>query len=184
MRDALLWMETYEILVGVTAAIGAGYLLYLQRSNGGFDRFVYALLAGFLLFTLGGPITNILAPDWVHVIHGVAALFAVFALYSPVHNDLRHDEWASLILQEPRMARDPADWMTPMDDDVLELFDSTDLVLTPAVIAENLEYSRGEVNRHLSALEDHGLVEKVDRGKYRLTSDGEAYLRGETPTTD
>jgi len=178
MTQPLIWTEVFEVLVGVAAAIGVGYLVYMQRSVVVFDRFMYALLAGFLLFSLGGPVTHILAPNAVHIVHGVAALFAVFALYSPVHNDLRRDEWASLILADPRVARDPAEWMTPMDDDVLELFNTADLVLTPSVIADNLEYSRGEVNRHLSALEDHGLVERVDRGKYRLTGDGEAYLQG------
>ncbi len=69
--------------------------------------------------------------------------------------------------------------MTPMDDAILELFHSSELVLTPAVVALNIDCSCEEVNRHLSRLEAHGLVEKVKRGKYRLTQRGEQYLRGE-----
>jgi DNA-binding IclR family transcriptional regulator len=65
-----------------------------------------------------------------------------------------------------------------MDDRVLELFHTSDLVLTPAIIAYNIDYSRGEVNRRLAELETHGFVEKVERGKYRLTEQGEQYLQG------
>jgi Mn-dependent DtxR family transcriptional regulator len=53
------------------------------------------------------------------------------------------------------------------------------LVLTPAIIAYNIDYSRGEVNRRLAELETHGLAEKVERGKYRLTDQGEQYIEGQ-----
>jgi Mn-dependent DtxR family transcriptional regulator len=69
--------------------------------------------------------------------------------------------------------------MVPMDDAILSLFHSSDLVLTPAIIAYNIDYSREEVNRRLRKLEEADLVEKVGRGKYRMTPNGEAYLSGE-----
>lgn len=179
MTHSLFWVEAYEVMVGLFTAIGGLYLMYMQRRVAVFGRFLYYLVIAFVLFALGGPVTHILATDWVHAVHGLAALFAVFALYNPVRNDLRTDAWAQLIFTEPRVARAPEEWMTPMDDDVLELFHTTGLILTPAVIADNLEYSRGEVNRRLSTLTDHGFVRKVDRGKYRLTDAGEQYLHGE-----
>lgn len=179
MTPDVFSFAAYNLVVGVFAAIGIGYLLYVQQYAVGFRRFLYSLLVGFLLFSVGGPLVELLAPAWSHAVHGVAALFVVFALYSPVHNDLRREEWASLVLVDPTLPRRSPEWMTPMDDDVLELFHSSHLVLTPAIIAFNLEYSRGEVNRHLTRLQEHGLVEKVDRGKYRLTAEGEQYLRGE-----
>lgn len=169
----------YNLVVGVVAAVGISYLLYVQQYVVEFRRFLYSLLVGFLLFSVGGPLVELYAPAWSHAVHGVAALFVVFALYSPVHNDLRKAEWASLVFRDPTLTRRSLEWMTPMDDDVLELFHSSHLVLTPAIIAYNLEYSRGEVNRHLTRLQEHGLVEKADRGKYRMTAEGERYLRGE-----
>ena len=59
--------------------------------------------------------------------------------------------------------RQPADWMVPMDDEILELFHSAHLVLTPSIIAYNIDHSREEVNRRLSALEDKDLIERVER---------------------
>jgi len=102
----------------------------------------------------------------------------ILGLYDPVHNDLRKDEWARLLLQEPSELRHPGEWMVPMDDEILELFHSAHLVLTPAIIAYNIDRSREEVNRRLSELETRQLVERVERGKYRITQLGERYLQG------
>ena len=68
--------------------------------------------------------------------------------------------------------------MLPIDDAILELFHSTDFVLTPAIIAYNINYCREEVNRRLIELERRGFVTKVERGKYRITVLGMQYLQG------
>jgi hypothetical protein len=52
-------------------------------------------------------------------------------------------------------------------------------VLSPAVIALNIDKSRSEVNRRLSELVDIGLVERVKRGYYEITDAGEQYLSGD-----
>lgn len=169
----------YDLVVGVFAAVGLVYLFYVQRYVIEFHRFLYFLLAGFLVFSLGVPLADLFVPHWSHAVDGFAALFVILALYNPVHNDLRKNEWARLVLQDPGWIRHPAEWMTPMDDRILEVFHSSELVLTPAIIAYNIDYSRGEVNRRLAELETHGLVEKVERGKYRLTDQGEQYLEGQ-----
>lgn len=169
----------YDLIVGAVAAVGLVYLFYIQRYVIKFQRFLYFLLAGFLVFSIGGPLVELFVPDWSHAVHGLAALFVILALYNPVHNDLRNDEWAKLVLQDPTWIRHPSEWMTPMDDQILELFHSSELILTPAIIAYNIDYSRGEVNRRLVELEGHGFVEKVERGKYRLTEQSEQYLEGQ-----
>lgn len=179
MSEPLVWLQRYDLLMGLLSVGGVGYLVYLQRVAGVSNRFVYYVGAAVVVFGLGGPLAKLIVPHWVHLVHALAALLIVFALYSPIHNDLRDHEWASIILNETRVVRDRENWMTPMDDDILELFYRTDLILTPSTIAENLEYSRGEVNRHLSELVEHGFVERVARGKYQLTSAGAEYLRGE-----
>jgi predicted transcriptional regulator len=76
--------------------------------------------------------------------------------------------------------RHPASWMQlPIDDRILEILDSSELILSPAVIALNIEKSRSEVNRRLSILVEYGLLTRVKRGYYEIAPDGEAYLRGD-----
>jgi DNA-binding IclR family transcriptional regulator len=72
----------------------------------------------------------------------------------------------------------------PTDHFLLELLEETDLILSPAVLARNLDYNRVTVSRRLTELTDYGLVERVDRGKYRITEFGEQYLRGVEVTGD
>ncbi|MFC7134315.1 MULTISPECIES: type IV toxin-antitoxin system AbiEi family antitoxin domain-containing protein [Salinibaculum] len=71
----------------------------------------------------------------------------------------------------------------PIDDRILELLSETGIILSPAVIAINIDKSRDEVNRRLSKLVDKGMVERVKRGYYRITPDGEAYLQGESESS-
>jgi DNA-binding MarR family transcriptional regulator len=69
--------------------------------------------------------------------------------------------------------------MNQTDDRVLELLGESDLILTPAVIAKNLEYTRNWVSRRIGKLEEAGLVESVDSGYYQISDRGQAYLAGE-----
>lgn len=74
--------------------------------------------------------------------------------------------------------------MNPSDDVILEILSDADLILSPAVIAINSDYSRHEVNRRLSNLADVGLVTRVKRGYYEISDQGEAYLAGELDATE
>lgn len=67
----------------------------------------------------------------------------------------------------------------PIDDRILEVLKHSDLILSPAVIAINIDKSRDEVNRRLSKLTEHGFVERVKRGYYKITDRGRAYLAGD-----
>ena len=174
--------QLYNLAAGALSAVGLLYLAYSQRFVVGYRRFFYLLIAGFLVFSVGGPLADLFAPTMAHAVHGLSALFVVLSLYDPVRNDLRKDEWARLLLREPSDLRHPGEWMVPMDDEILELFHSAHLVLTPSIIAYNIDRSREEVNRRLAALEERELVQRVERGKYRITPFGEQYLRGEFAT--
>lgn len=176
--EELTPFSAYNLLISLIVALELVYLFYLESSLAGYRRFLLVTVLGLVLFVVGGPIAAVIFPNLVHWIHGFAALLVILGLYSPVHNDLRKEEWARLILNEPAQIRQPADWMTPMDDAILELFHSSNLILTPAIIALNIDHSREEVNRRLNKLENHDLVKKVERGKYRMTNLGEQYLRG------
>jgi hypothetical protein len=175
-------LQLYNLGVGMLSAVGLVYLAYSQRFVVGYRRFFYLLIAGLLVFAVGGPLADLFFADYAHVVHGLAGVLVILGLYDPVHNDLRKDEWARLLVQEPADLRHPGSWMVPMDDEILELFHSVHLVLTPAIIAYNIDRSREEVNRRLSELVDRGLVERAERGKYRITQLGERYLRGELAT--
>ena len=77
-----------------------------------------------------------------------------------------------------------APWMTPVDRAILERLENRgndELVLTPALIAENIDYARTTVREHIGTLQEHGLVEYHDEARaiYRLSEQGRAYLQGE-----
>jgi len=79
-----------------------------------------------------------------------------------------------------RGVREPAPWMQlPIDERILEALDSSGMILSPAVIAINIDKSRGEVNRRLSTLVEYGLVTRVKRGYYEIAEPGKQYLAGE-----
>lgn len=69
--------------------------------------------------------------------------------------------------------------MTGLDDRILEMLASSGLVLSPSIIAYNLDRSREGVAKRIRKLERHGLIERETRGKYRITSEGRAYLDGD-----
>jgi len=75
--------------------------------------------------------------------------------------------------------RPRVDWMNQTDDRVLELLAESDLILSPAVLAKNLDYTRNWVSRRLSKLNEAGLVRQVDGGYYQITDLGRDYLIGD-----
>lgn len=172
------WFLYYNLVVATLSGLGLLYLLYSQTVVIEVRRFLVVTTLGLVLFVVGGSIASLFLPSAMHLIHGIAALMVILGLYDPVRNDLRQEQWARVFLQDPSTVRAPAEWMVPMDDAILQLFHSSDLILTPAIIATNIDYSREEVNRRLTTLNEHGLVDRVDRGKYRITALGEQYLAG------
>lgn len=171
----------YNLVLGFIVVLELCYLLYFESTVTTYRRFVTITIGGLALSTVGGPIVELMAPSLVHVVHAIAALLVVFGLYDPVTNDLRTVEWSRVLLREPVQIRHPAEWMTPMDDELLRVFDDTGLILSPSIVAYNTTYSKKEVNRRLIELAEHSLVERVDRGKYQLTQYGERYLHGHHP---
>lgn len=82
------------------------------------------------------------------------------------------------------VVRPKVEWMTQTDERILELLDDSDLILTPTVIAANLDYERSWVSERLKPLRDHDLVERVARGQYRISDKGRQYLEGELLAND
>jgi len=71
--------------------------------------------------------------------------------------------------------------MTNVDLLILLALNSSDMlqVLSPGIISYNLGFSRGHTSRRLSELAEQNYVEKVDDGKYRLTTTGKRHLEGQ-----
>lgn len=74
--------------------------------------------------------------------------------------------------------------MTQTDERILELLEDSDLVLTPTVVATNLDYERSWVSERLKELRDHDLVERVARGKYQISEKGRQFLAGDLTAED
>lgn len=165
----------YIALLGVL-----GLLVKLQlRSSVPLREYDYYLLiavAGTGIFVGGGIVAEIAAPTIAHWIHGIGALLIVVGLYRLPAVTSHSASWFDVLVRNPRRVRRQDDWMSPADDLILEVCAGANLVLTPSIIAYNIEYSREEINRRLSELERHSLVERVDRGKYRITDNGRQYL--------
>nr|WP_238392144.1 winged helix-turn-helix domain-containing protein [Halorussus amylolyticus] len=69
--------------------------------------------------------------------------------------------------------------MNQTDDYILEILDESDLILSPSIIAVNLDYTRNWVSKRLGKLREAGLVERLNEGHYRITEKGREYLAGE-----
>ncbi|MFC6772154.1 transcriptional regulator [Halorubrum pallidum] len=65
-----------------------------------------------------------------------------------------------------------------MDDRILEVLNAG-LVLSPTIIAYNIDKSREAVGRRLSELSKSGLVKRIERDRYEITERGSAYRTGE-----
>ena len=82
------------------------------------------------------------------------------------------------------------DWMVAADVLILEfLYAARDRrgdpsIQTPHTISLNTGYSRQHVSQRSKVLVDHGLVEQLDEGQYRLTDFGEQVLENEIPIED
>ena len=77
---------------------------------------------------------------------------------------------------------EPPEWITGLDREILSLLGNTAIILTPAVIAKNIDRSRSSVSRRLSTLEAGDMVEKTERGHYQISNEGYARMTQRFPT--
>ena len=82
------------------------------------------------------------------------------------------------------------DWMVPADVSILEFLHSArtargdPAILTPKTMHLNTGYSREHCSARSGVLVNHGLVEKLGHGEYRLTDRGEQLLEGDLDPED
>jgi DNA-binding transcriptional ArsR family regulator len=96
----------------------------------------------------------------------------------PIPEELRADidmeeyDWKNL---------DPPDWITDLDREILALLGRTRVIMTPSIIAKNIDGTRSSVSRRLNTLQAGGMVEKVERGHYKISEEGHARMYEEVP---
>lgn len=158
-------LALYTHLLGVVEGSGLLYVVYRKHRALVRTPALVPMAVGLLVFVSVEAFLDFLPPLVVHLLHAVAAGTLAVGLAGLV------TVWSTTRAATDPVSRggDRPDELTEMDDDILALLDSADAVLSPALVSYNLGYSRESVNRHLRTLESHDLVERVDRGKYRLS---------------
>ena len=81
----------------------------------------------------------------------------------------------STVSNTENVVRQPAEWMQPVDDRILEIFREHGN-LTPAAVEEFGGPSSSHASRRCKQLARYGLLEQIVTGLYTLTDEGEAYL--------
>lgn len=74
--------------------------------------------------------------------------------------------------------------MNQTDDRILQALEETEMMLTPVVLAKNLDYSRTWVSTRISKLVDAGLIENPEGSFYQISDRGRSYLAGELDAED
>ena len=81
----------------------------------------------------------------------------------------------STVRETGNVVRQPAEWMQPIDDRILEIFREHGN-LTPAAVEKFGGPSSSHASRRCKQLTHYGLLKQIVTGLYTITEDGEAYL--------
>jgi predicted transcriptional regulator len=76
------------------------------------------------------------------------------------------------------MRRQRADWMNPVDDQIMEILKESGAG-TPNSLAQEMGKNNDYLGRRCRELASYGLLDRPSRGLYILTDLGEEYLEGE-----
>ncbi|ADD07174.2 homolog to phage PhiH1 repressor protein (plasmid) [Natrialba magadii ATCC 43099] len=79
--------------------------------------------------------------------------------------------------------RQEAEWMVPSDNKILELIREYGN-LTPTAIEDLGGPSAGHARNRCPVLAKYGLLERISRGLYGITAEGEAYLNEELDASE
>ncbi|MFB6269451.1 MAG: hypothetical protein ABEH83_05870 [Halobacterium sp.] len=80
-----------DFALGTIAAVGLFYLLYTETTVVHYPRLFELITAGLLLYAATGPVVGRLAPAYIHLVHGVAAVCIAAGLWSLVADDAGRD---------------------------------------------------------------------------------------------
>lgn len=80
------------LLSGVLGALGTGYLLYSDSIVVHYISFFKIIAAGLLIFAVTAPVIVEFAPDWIHAIHALSAVFISIGLYTLIRQEYQIDD--------------------------------------------------------------------------------------------
>lgn len=93
MMDAEFFLHGVVLLSGILGAVGAGYLLYADTVVVHYAGFFKLVAAGLLLFAASAPIIVRFAPDLIHGVHALSALFISVGLYGLVRREFGTEDF-------------------------------------------------------------------------------------------
>lgn len=107
-----------DFALGATAVLGLLYLLYTETVVVHYPRFFRLITLGLLVYAATGPVIGTFAPAYVHLIHGVAAVFIAVGLWDLFHSDgAQHEDFETI------MAPDAGTDLGGFDDSKLDAED-------------------------------------------------------------
>lgn len=89
----------------------------------------------------------------------------------------------SMVKNAEDVVRQPADWMQPVDDRILEIIREHGN-LTPAAVEKFGGPSSSHASRRCKRLARYGLLYQIVTGLYAITDEGEAYLDEELDASE
>jgi hypothetical protein len=93
MMDAEFFLHGVVLLSGILGAVGAGYLLYTDTVVVHYAGFFKLVTTGLLLFAASAPIIVRFAPDLIHGVHALSALFISVGLYGLVRQEFGTEDF-------------------------------------------------------------------------------------------
>lgn len=69
-------------------------------------------------------------------------------------------------------------WMSPADYEILLFFEEHDIIVSPKILAINIEYDRQYVSKRCNELAENDLLDNPDSGVYQLSEFGRQFLDG------
>jgi len=80
--------------------------------------------------------------------------------------------------EKPEEMVERVSWFSPVDYEILIFFEDHDILVSPKVIANNIDYDRQYVSKRCVELMDKGLLRKDETSLYELTDLGRDFLEG------
>lgn len=70
-------------------------------------------------------------------------------------------------------------WMSPIDYEILLFFEEHDIIVSPKVLALNIDYDRQYTSKRCRELTDKGILAQSGSGIYELSEKGREFLAGD-----
>jgi predicted transcriptional regulator len=89
-----------------------------------------------------------------------------------------------MVRPEIRQMVERVSWFSPIDYEILMFFEDHDILASPKVICENIDYDRQYTSKRCRFLADNDLLRKDESGLYELSQRGRKFLKGELDAED